>query len=44
MLRFKVIFSIFIFSFLLIGTSFIKNQTRQIEKKIFILSNLVHNQ
>ena len=44
MLRFKVIFSIFIFSFLLIGTSFIKNQTRQIEKKIFSLSNLVHNQ
>ena len=44
MLRFKVIFSIFIFSFLLIGTSFIKNQSRQIEKKIFSLSNLVHNQ
>ena len=44
MLRFKVIFSIFILTFLLIGTSFIKNQTRQIEKKIFSLSNLVFNQ
>ena len=44
MLRFKVIFSIFILTFLLIGTSFIKNQTRQIEKKIFSLSNLVLNQ
>ena len=44
MLRFKVIFSIFILTFLLIGTSFIKNQTRQIEKKIFNLSNLVLNQ
>ena len=44
MLRFKVIFSIFILTFLLIGTSFVKNQTRQIEKKIFSLSNLVLNQ
>ena len=44
MLRFKVIFSIFILTFLLIGTSFIKNQTRQIEKKIFSLGNLVLNQ
>ena len=44
MLRFKVIFSIFILTFLLIGTSFVKNQTRQIEKKIFSLSNLVINQ
>ncbi len=44
MLRFKIIFSISILSFLLIGTSFVKNQTRQIEKKIFSLSNLVINQ
>ena len=44
MFRFKVISSIIIFSFLLIGTSYIKNQTREIEKKIFSLSKIIHNQ
>ena len=44
MFKFKVIFSILIFTFLLIGTSFIKNQTREIEKKIFSLSKIIHNQ
>ena len=34
MFKFKIISSILIFTFLLIGTSFIKNQTREIEKKI----------
>ena len=33
-----------IFTFLLIGTSYIKNQTREIEKKIFSLSKIIHNQ
>ena len=44
MFRYKMIFSIIIFSFLLIGTSFIKNQTREIEKKIFRLNKIIHNQ
>ena len=44
MFKFKVIFSILIFTFLLIGTSFIKNQTREIEKKIFSLSKIIHDQ
>ena len=44
MFKFKVIFSILIFTFFLIGTSFIKNQTREIEKKIFNLSKIIHNQ
>ena len=44
MFRFKVISSIIIFSFLLIGTSYIKNQTREIEKKIFRLNKIIHNQ
>ena len=38
MFRIKIIFSIIIFSFLLVGTSIIKNQTREIEKKIYNLS------
>ena len=38
MLKFKILISIFIFSFFLILTSIIKNQTREIEKK---LPNLV---
>ena len=38
MLRVKFFFIILIFSVLLIGTSFIKNQTRELEKKIYILS------
>ena len=44
MYKFKVIFSILIFTFLLIGTSFKKNQTREIEKKIFSLSKIIHDQ
>ena len=28
----------------MIGTSLIKNQTREIEKKIFSLSKIIHNQ
>ncbi len=35
MFKFKLFISLFIFSFLLILTSFVKNQTREIEKKIF---------
>tara|TARA_B100000609_G_C17192173_1_gene423104 strand:+ start:188 stop:526 length:339 start_codon:yes stop_codon:yes gene_type:complete len=38
MFRIKIIFSIIIFSFLLVGTSIVKNQTREIEKKIYNLS------
>ena len=44
MFKFKIISSILIFTFLLIGTSYIKNQTREIEKKIFSLSKITHNQ
>ena len=42
MLKFKIFISIFIFSFFLILTSIIKNQTREIEKKIAKLSNKIH--
>ena len=41
MFRFKIFFSIIIFSSLLLGTSFIKNQTREIEKKIYSLNNKI---
>ena len=44
MSKFKIISSIMIFTFLLIGTSYVKNQTREIEKKIFNLSKIIHNQ
>ena len=44
MFKFKIISSILIFTFLLIGTPYIKNQTREIEKKILTLSKLIHNQ
>ena len=44
MFKYKIIFSIFIFSFLLLGTSYIKNETREIEKKIFIVSKNIHSQ
>ena len=44
MFKFKIIFSISVFTFLLVGTSYIKNQTREIEKKIFTLSKIIHNQ
>ena len=41
MLKFKFLISLMVFSFLLFGTSIIKNQTREIEKKIFILNKNV---
>ncbi len=40
MFRIKILISIIIFSSLLIFTSVIKNQTRDIEKKIFYLSQV----
>ena len=42
MFKLKIFFSIIIFSSFLIGTSVIKNQTREIEKKIINLSKIVH--
>tara|TARA_Y100000768_G_scaffold387034_1_gene377025 strand:+ start:1665 stop:2006 length:342 start_codon:yes stop_codon:yes gene_type:complete len=39
-IKIKILISITIFSSLLIFTSIIKNQTREIEKKIFYLSKL----
>ena len=44
MFKLQVLISTIIFSLLLIGTSFIKNQTREIEKKIFRLNKIIHNQ
>ena len=38
MFKIKLIISIIIFSFLTIGTSVVKNETREIEKKIFVLN------
>ena len=38
MFKIKILFSIIIFSFLLFGTSIIKNETREIEKKILTLT------
>ena len=38
MFKLKILISIIIFSFLLIGTSSIKNETRELEKKIDILT------
>ena len=38
MFKLKIFISIIIFSFLLIGTSSIKNETRELEKKINILT------
>ena len=42
MLRIKFLTSIIIFSLLLIGTSIIKNKTRDIEKKIYQLNKIIH--
>lgn len=39
MFKIKILFSTIIFSFLLFGTSIIKNETREIEKKIISLIN-----
>ena len=38
MSKFKIFISIIFFSFLLVGTSAIKNETRELEKKINILT------
>ena len=38
MFKLKIFASIVIFSFLLVGTSIIKNKTRELEKKIYFLS------
>ncbi len=42
MLRIKILFSIIIFSFLLVFTSIIKNKTREIEKNIYNLNKLIN--
>ncbi len=42
MFKIKIIISFTIFSFFLIGTSFIKNETREIEKKIYHLSKTIN--
>ena len=41
MYKFKIFLSISIFSILLIGTSIIKNQTREIEKKILKINKVL---
>ena len=41
MFRFKIFISITIISVFLIGTSFIKNQTRDIEKKIYSINKKI---
>ena len=41
MFKLKIFISVVIFSFFLIGTSSIKNETREIEKKINILSKKI---
>ena len=42
MFKIKIIFLIIAFSILLVSTSIIKNQTREIEKKIYNLSQVIH--
>ncbi len=45
MFKFKIFISVIFFSSLLIGTSFIKNKTREIEKKIYVLNkNILHKE
>ena len=44
MLKFKIILSFSIFSLLLIGTSLIKNETREIEKNIYQLNKKINYQ
>ena len=43
MFKLKFFFTVLIFSSLLIVTSIIKNQTREIEKKIFSLNKIIAN-
>ena len=42
MFKIKILFSILIFSFSLIGTSIIKNHTRELEKNIYNLSKKIN--
>ena len=42
MFRFKFIISISIFSLLLVGTSIVKNKTRELEKRIYLKSKAIH--
>ena len=42
MFKFKILISVGIFSLLLIGTSIIKNQTRELEKNIYNLNKIVN--
>ncbi len=42
MFRFKIFISVIIFSFLLVGTSIIKNNTRAIENKIYNSKNRIY--
>ena len=42
MFKFKIFISVIIFSFLLVGTSIIKNNTRAIEKKIYNSKNRIY--
>ena len=42
MFKFKILISAGIFSLLLIGTSIIKNQTRELEKNIYNLNKIVN--
>tara|TARA_Y100001958_G_C21005932_1_gene387920 strand:- start:261 stop:602 length:342 start_codon:yes stop_codon:yes gene_type:complete len=42
MFKIKIVVSILIFSILLIATSIIKNQTREIEKNILSLNDVIH--
>ena len=42
MFKIKIFISVITFSLLIIGTSIIKNETREIEKKIFTLSQITN--
>ena len=42
MYKFKIFTSITIFTIFLVGTSMIKNQTRNLEKKIYNLSKIIY--
>ena len=42
MFKFKIFISVIFFSSLLIGTSFIKNKTREIEKKFMYLIKIFY--
>ena len=42
MYKFKIFFSVSIFLFLMVGISIIKNETREIDKKIFKISKSIN--